>query len=220
METGIQRVALFILPFLFSLSFHEFAHAWASNKLGDPTAKYMGRLTLNPMAHIDWVWTVIIPIITIVVGGVYFGAAKPVPIDTRNFKNPQKDMALSALAGPMSNIFLGIVFSFLFVASQLFLPKTGFWSPLAQMLQAGVIINFFLAFFNLIPLPPLDGSKILGMFLSYRQALYIERFAPFSFILILVFWQLGVLHYIIYLPAQLFYKFSILTSYNILAVLS
>jgi len=116
LEDTIKRVALYILPFLFSLCFHEYAHAWTANKLGDPTAKQMGRMTLNPRAHIDLVWTIIIPVITLIVGGVYFGSAKPVPVDARNFKDPQKAMALVAFSGPFSNIILGVVFSLLFVA--------------------------------------------------------------------------------------------------------
>ena len=216
MDETIKRVALFLLPFLFSLCFHEYAHAWVANKLGDPTAKFMGRLTLNPLAHIDWVWTVIFPIITLIVGGIYFGSAKPVPIDPRNFKHPQRGMAISAVAGPISNIILGFLFAFIFVCVKMFLPTTGFWSPVGDMLQAGIIINFFLAFFNLIPLPPLDGSRVLTMFLPYKQAAYLDMLAPFSFILIIVFWQLGVFNYIIYLPAQLFYNYSVILSYNIL----
>jgi len=216
LEDTIKRLILFLPPFLFSLCFHEYAHAWTANKLGDPTAKYAGRLTLNPMAHIDLVWTIIIPIMTLIIGGIYFGSAKPVPIDPRNFKEPQKGMAISAAAGPISNITLGIAFAFIFVAVKLFLPLNGFWNPVGEMLQAGVLINFFLAFFNLIPLPPLDGSRVLTMFLSYRQAARLDMLAPFSFILIIVFWQLGLFNYVIYLPAKFFYNYSVIISYNIL----
>ncbi|MCX6112463.1 MAG: site-2 protease family protein [Proteobacteria bacterium] len=217
MEETIKKVALFALPFLFSLCFHEYAHAWVANKLGDPTAKYNGRLTLNPLAHIDWLWTVIIPTITLIVGGIYFGSAKPVPIDSRNFKNPEKGMAAVAVAGPFSNIILGFLFAILLVSFTLFFNKSeNFFSPVSDMLQAGILINFFLAFFNLIPLPPLDGSRILTMFLPYRKAAYLDMFAPYSFILILLLWQVGILNYIIATPALLLYKLSITLSYNIL----
>jgi len=136
LEESIKRVALYILPFLFSLCFHEYANAYVANKLGDPTAKYNGRLTLNPLAHIDIMWTIIFPIITLIVGGIYFGAAKPVPVDARNFKSPEKDMAMVAAAGPVSNMVLGVVFAFLFITVKIFFPDTGFFSPLGDMLQA------------------------------------------------------------------------------------
>jgi len=222
LEDTIKKVALYILPFLFSLCFHEYAHAWTANRLGDPTAKRMGRMTLNPVAHIDIIWTIIIPIITLIVGGIYFGSAKPVPVDPRNFKDPQKGMALVAFSGPFSNILLGTVFAFVFVAFTLFYGGTdysgaqrGFFTPLATMLQAGIIINFFLAFFNLIPLPPLDGSKILAMFLPYRKAVILDMLAPYSFLVILVLWQIGVLKYLIAAPALFLYKLLVTLSYNI-----
>ncbi|MEI6092416.1 MAG: site-2 protease family protein [bacterium] len=215
MEETIKKVALYILPFLFSLCFHEYSHAWVANKLGDPTAKYNGRLTLNPLAHIDWLWTVIIPMITLIVGGIYFGSAKPVPVDSRNFKNPEKGMAMVAVAGPLSNIILGFLFAVIFVAVKLFYHGTeSFFAPLSDMLQAGILINFFLAFFNLIPLPPLDGSRVITMFISYKKAAYLDMFAPYSFLLILLLWQVGVLNYIIATPALLLYKLSVTLSYN------
>jgi Zn-dependent protease len=222
LEDTIRKVALYILPFLFSLCFHEYAHAWTANRLGDPTAKQMGRMSLNPMVHIDIVWTIIIPIITLVVGGIYFGSAKPVPVDPRNFKDPQKAMALVAFSGPFSNIILGTFFAFAFVAFSVFYGGTGpggaekgFFTPLSTMLQAGIIINFFLAFFNLIPLPPLDGSKILAMFLPYRKAVMLDMLAPYSFIVILVLWQVGILRYLIAAPALFLYKLLVGLSYNI-----
>lgn len=215
MEETIKKIALYILPFLFSLCFHEYAHAWVANKLGDPTAKYSGRLTLNPLAHIDWLWTVIIPMITLIVGGIYFGSAKPVPVDSRNFKHPEKGMAMVAVAGPLSNIVLGFLFAVAFVAIKLFYNESeSFFSPLAEMLQAGILINYFLAFFNLIPLPPLDGSRVVTMFISYKKAAYLDMFAPYSFLLILLLWQIGVLNYLIAGPALLLYKLSVTLSYN------
>jgi Zn-dependent protease len=181
-------------------------------------------MTLNPKAHIDLIWTIIIPIITLIVGGIYFGSAKPVPVDPRHFKDPQKGMALVAFSGPFSNIILGTFFAFAFVAFTLFYggigpdgTQRGFFAPLSTMLQAGIIINFFLAFFNLIPLPPLDGSKILAMFLPYRKAVMLDMLAPYSFLVILVLWQVGVLRFLIAAPALFLYKLLVGLSYNIFA---
>lgn len=218
MGETLQRIALYAIPFLFSLCFHEYAHAWTANKLGDPTAKYSGRLTLNPAAHIDIVWTILIPMVTLIVGGIYFGSAKPVPIDPRNFKNQEKGMALVAFSGPLSNIILGIIFAFLFVAVRLFTPQDHYiFTPLSMMLEAGVLINFFLAFFNLIPLPPLDGSRVARLLLSMKQIMYYEMMAPYSFILIIVLWYIGVLQYIVGVPAFFFYRESLVASYHLLA---
>jgi len=218
LQDTIQRIALYALPFLFSLCFHEYAHAWTANKLGDKTAKYSGRLTLNPWAHIDIVWTIIIPAITLIVGGIYFGSAKPVPVDPRNFKDPEKGMALVAFAGPFSNIILGSIFALMFVALKLFGPvEHSLFGPIAMMLEAGVIINFFLAFFNLLPVPPLDGSRVVRLLLSYKQAAYYEMMTPYSFIFIIVLWYLGILQYIVGAPAFFFYRESMFVSYHLLA---
>ncbi|MFH1223323.1 MAG: site-2 protease family protein [Pseudomonadota bacterium] len=216
MEETVKRVALYIIPFLFSLCFHEYAHAWIANKLGDPTAKYNGRLTLNPIAHIDFMWTIIFPLITLIIGGIYFGSAKPVPVDARNFKNPEKGMAMVAAAGPVSNIILGMMFAVLFIAVKVFAPENYIFTPLASMLEAGILINFFLAFFNLIPLPPLDGSRILRMLLPYNVAVRYDMFTPYSFILIIVLWQLGALNFFVYFPAVFLYKQSVLGAYSLI----
>jgi len=216
LDETIKRVALYILPFLFSLCFHEYAHAWVANKMGDPTAKYNGRLTLNPLAHIDFMWTIIFPIITLIIGGIYFGAAKPVPVDARNFKNPEKGMAIVAAAGPISNMLLGFFFAFLFIVVKIFYPEGRFFSPLSEMLNAGILINFFLAFFNLFPLPPLDGSRILRMLLPYNAAIRFDMMTPYSFMLIIALWYLGVLNFFVYFPAIFLYKQSVLGAYHLI----
>lgn len=206
---NLERVALFAVPFLFSLSFHEAAHAWMANRLGDPTAKHMGRLTLNPLAHIDWMWTVIIPAITLFFGGIFFGAAKPVPFDTRNLKDPIKDTAMIAFAGPLSNFILSLIFTFLMALALKILELThvDFLLVLVKIFKAGIIINLFLAFFNLIPLVPLDGSKIIRLFLNYKQLIIFDKLAPYSIIIILVCWQFGILGYVVGWPAFLLNKF-------------
>lgn len=207
----LQRIALYAFPFLFSLCFHEYAHAWVANKLGDPTAKYSGRLSLNPIVHIDLVWTIILPLITLIIGGIFFGGAKPVPIDSRNFKDQDKGMALVAFAGPLSNIFLAFIFTIILaITYKLSNPiQSKIIISFLKMLQAGIIINFFLAFFNLIPIPPLDGSRILKLFLSYEAGITYYKLQPYSFILILVFWQFGLFKYLVGVPASILYNLCI-----------
>ncbi len=175
-------------PILFSLTIHEFAHAWTANRLGDPTAKELGRLTLNPIAHIDILGLLMLYL-------VHLGWAKPVPVNPYNFRNPRKDMMWVAAAGPISNIILAFVLG-LFIRSMVhtgisFDPNT-FSGILIYMLVFGFIINLVLAFFNLIPIPPLDGSKILRGFLPPRYEIYmiyLERFGPLLILFIFLMGQ-------------------------------
>lgn len=171
----VVRVGLFFLPFLFALCFHEFAHGFVAKLRGDNTAEIMGRLTMNPLAHIDWVGTVGLPIVAIITGLPVFGWAKPVPVNPRNLKDPKNDMFWVALAGPMSNILLfllGLVaFGFLYHGGMIASAK----APAFQMLQMFLYINLLLAFFNLLPLHPLDGGKILERFIPYEWNRWLEE---------------------------------------------
>ena len=159
-QTTIRLVVL-----LTALPFHEFAHAWAADKLGDPTARYQGRLTLNPFKHLDLMGSLLM-----LVAG--FGWAKPVPINPRNFKTPKTGMALSAAAGPLSNLLLAYIGMILWkVVLYLQYPLGGGFllSSLADIFQLIVLLNLGLAVFNLIPIPPLDGSRLFTVFLPPRQ---------------------------------------------------
>ncbi len=174
MDEIIRKICLMAPPFILSLSVHEWAHAWSAFKLGDPTAKMSGRMTFDPMAHGTLMGTVVIPLLSVSLGGFFFGWAKPVPVDTRYFKNPRAGMALVAAAGPFSNIIIALLLSI--VIGQMYagnyslegasaLKRTGL-----EMLQFGVQINVALAVFNMLPLPPLDGSRILQGFMSREWA--------------------------------------------------
>ncbi len=151
------------------LPLHEFAHGWVANKLGDPTAKLEGRLTMNPLASVD------IPgaLFLLLFG---FGWAKPVPVDPRYFKKPKRDMALTALAGPLSNLLASLAGALIYVALILFAPKNAFVSFVSMALSYYVLVNISLAVFNLIPVPPLDGSRILSAFLSDRAMSFYLRY--------------------------------------------
>lgn len=192
----VRQLLLFAPVFIISLTFHEYAHGWMANKLGDATARHMGRLTMDPMAHISWVGTVIFPALSLVTGAPLFGWANPVPVDARNFRKPLQHMAIVAAAGPASNILLAIlstaILSFLVnhganfsIANNL----TGVNSAAIEMLVMAVQLNLFLAFFNLIPLPPLDGSRIVQGFVKASTAQKIDEFASTAqcILLILVF---------------------------------
>ena len=174
---------------LIALSFHECAHGFAAYKLGDPTAKYMGRLTLNPIRHID-------PIGAICMLIAHFGWAKPVPIDITNFKHPKRDLAISALAGPLSNIFLGFIGCFVYVLTVNLLPnqvESRFAYEMIRILVTFLYyfawLNISLALFNLLPIPPLDGSKILYAFLPPKANNWCkmhEREIALGFMIILI----------------------------------
>lgn len=181
--SSLFRDPVFIVTFLpvllFSLTFHEAAHAWMSNRIGDPTARMLGRLTLNPLAHLDVFGTLML-----FISGFRFGWAKPVPVDPRNFADAKRGMFLTAAAGPASNILLAIICGFA-IRTMLAMwgaeVGTGFHSILLRILGMGVVMNLSLAFFNLIPLPPLDGSKILYGLAPHQWdlALYkLERVGP------------------------------------------
>jgi Zn-dependent protease len=175
----IQTIAIIALPLIFAIVLHEVAHGWVANKLGDHTARDMGRLTLNPISHISLFGTIIMPLLLFVVtsGNMVFGYAKPVPINPYNFKNPKRDMAFSALAGPGINMVMAVSFAvilrLIMPAIEISLPKDSwewFMLPLAYMLGYGVIINVVLAVLNMLPIPPLDGSRVVYWLLPPRAA--------------------------------------------------
>jgi Zn-dependent protease len=177
---GIQYFAVVIPVFLLALTIHEFAHAWVANRLGDPTARLQGRLTLNPLAHLD-------PIGMLAIVLIRFGWAKPVPVDARYLKNPRRDMVLIAAAGPASNLLLAAASAFCFRV----IPWGGVgleWAwlvhPMRSMFAEAIWINVVLAVFNLLPVPPLDGSRIVSGLLPLRQAISYSRLEPYGFIII------------------------------------
>lgn len=175
------------LIFVYSIILHEIAHGWAAERLGDPTAKISGRLNLDPRPHIDLLWSIIFPLMLILSGSpIVFGSAKPVPIDPYNLRNPRKDLGLIGLAGPATNLVLAIIFSIL-ARFVLTLSPTAYLSPVNQILANAVFLNIALAIFNLIPLPPLDGSRVLAAVLPDKYARELESLERFGFLIIALF---------------------------------
>jgi len=198
----IQKIAVMALPLIFAIVFHEVAHGWVANRLGDPTARDMGRLTLNPIPHIDLIGTIIMPLMLFLLtdGRMLFGYAKPVPIDPRYFKDPKKGMALSSIAGPGVNIAMAVIFSFLLRVVMVGLegkvpePAWGwFATPITLMLGYGVIINVVLAVLNLIPIPPLDGSRIVYWLLPDKLAGAYYQLERYGMIILMLLIFAGIL---------------------------
>jgi Zn-dependent protease len=183
----LQQIVIWFLPVLLAITLHEAAHAWVAAKLGDTTAKVLGRLSLNPFKHVDFIGTILVPLVILLSSdfNFIFGWAKPVPISSAQLKNPRKDMLLVTAAGPGSNLLM----AFTFFHPQAFNPALF----ILLTARAGIIINLLLAYLNLIPLPPLDGGRIMANLLTPKWSYYYQRIEPFGFLILFLLMLLGIL---------------------------
>ena len=200
--TLIQRIVVWILPVIFAITVHEVAHGWVAKKYGDNTSANLGRLTLNPFKHMDLIGTIILPGLLLITGtGFIFGWAKPVPVDSSNFKNPRKNMAIVALAGPMSNLFMAIGWALIArIGVTLGVDNETIAMPLIYSGIAGISINLILMLLNLLPIPPLDGSRILSGMLPSYWAWQFNKLERFGFIILLAMLYFNVLSVVLAYP--------------------
>jgi len=196
--TLIQKIAVWSLPILFAITLHEVAHGWVASLFGDQTARFSGRLSLNPLKHIDPIGTVLLPLLMMAVSNVIFGWAKPVPVDPRNLHHPQRDMVFVAIAGPFANFLMALFWAGIQKIGMLAVLHDNTWlgTPLAYMGSAGVMINIVLLALNLLPLPPLDGAKVLSGFLPRKMAYYFSQMEPYSFFILILLLFSGALFYV------------------------
>ncbi len=198
MEDLISAVAIWALPVLLAITLHEAAHGYVARHFGDPTADLLGRITLNPLKHIDPVGTVLVPGVILALSamsggsGFLFGWAKPVPVDFSRLRNPKKDMFWVAAAGPLANLFMTLVWALLLKLA-IAMPDNSYRLALASMADAGITINLVLMLLNLLPIPPLDGGRIAVSLLPMPYAAQFARIEPFGFPILIVLLATGVL---------------------------
>ncbi len=212
--TLIQRIVVWILPVVFAITVHEVAHGWVAKKYGDNTALRLGRLTLNPVKHIDLFGTIILPGLLLMTGtGFIFGWAKPVPVDPRNFKKPLQDMAVVALAGPVSNLLMAVFWALIArIGVTIGAGNEAIAHPLIYTGVAGISINLVLALINLLPIPPLDGSRILTGILPSYWAWQYNRLERYGFIILLALLYFRILNvlmeYPLYIAQNVFFTIA------------
>lgn len=186
----VQKIAIYALPVIFAITLHEAAHGYVARHFGDPTAYMLGRVTLNPLKHIDLVGTILVPALSLFLGGILFGWAKPVPVNFNQLRRPKQDMLWVAAAGPAANLVMILGWAFIMKLAES-MPSNPFAVPLRLMSEAGISINAVLMVLNLVPLPPLDGGRIAVSLLPRPAAYQLSRVEPYGFIIILVLLMTG-----------------------------
>ena len=201
----LYTIAVWLVPVLFAITLHEAAHGWVANKLGDPTAKALGRISLNPIKHIDPIGTVVLPLALLMLSGFVIGWAKPVPVDMRYFKQPLLDMAVVALAGPASNFIMACGWGLVAAIGQaMFTPGDGIAIYIINVGKAGITINLILMVLNLLPIPPLDGGRVVAGVLPPQLAVPFMRIEPYGLFVVIFLLVTGILGKILW-PMVLFF---------------
>ena len=192
----IQKICAYALPIIFAITVHEAAHGYVARYFGDMTAHYLKRITLNPFKHIDPMGTILLPALTVMLGGILFGWAKPVPVNFSNLRNPKKDMMWVALAGPASNLIMTIFWTIILVQINLFPEQAELF--LRVMCLAGIQINIILMVLNMLPLPPLDGGRVAVSLLPYPWSGYLAGLERYGLIILIFLLFSGVLGKILF----------------------
>ena len=208
-DIHIAQVFISLIVLLFSLTIHETAHAWTADRLGDPTARLLGRISLNPLVHADPIGTVVFPVIAALSHVPLIGWAKPVPVNARHLRSPRRDFVLVAAAGPASNLLLALAAAVLLrlvPVSPVTIGEPNVSAPLASFLAQLKQINVLLAVFNMIPIPPLDGGKVLAGLLPRQLAFAFNAIRPYGFLLLYVLMFTGRLDYLVLAPAYFIYS--------------
>ncbi len=197
MDNTLALISIYALPIIFAITLHEAAHGYAAKQFGDLTAQQMGRISLNPLRHIDPIGTILVPAITLALGGILFGWAKPVPVNFGNLRRPKKDMLWVALAGPAANLAMAIFWALL-VKLSLWMPSSFLAVPMGLMGKAGITINAILMVLNLLPILPLDGGRVMVSLLPHRYAYGYSKLEPYGLIILIVLLFTGVLGQILW----------------------
>jgi Zn-dependent protease len=201
----IQTISLAAIPVLFAITLHEAAHGYVARHFGDMTAYQQGRISLNPLRHIDPVGTILLPIATLMLGGILFGWAKPVPVNFAALRRPKQDMLWVAIAGPASNLVMAFGWALLYKLTWLF-PGNYFAEPLMGMAEWGIKINIILMVLNLLPLPPLDGGRVAVSMLPHRQAYQLAKIEPYGMFILIFLAITPVLGWILMPMVRLMYQ--------------
>ena len=206
LDIHYAQVFIAFIVLLFSLTIHEMAHAWTADRLGDPTARLRGRVSLNPLVHADPIGTVLFPLLALISGFPLIGWAKPVPVDVRNLRRGRRDFVLVAAAGPSSNLVMAVAAAILLQltpVTPVTLGEPNVTAPLASLFSLAMQINVLLAIFNMIPIPPLDGGNVLSGLLPEGLAIAFNRIRPYGFLLLYVLMFTGGFDYLVGPPYRL-----------------